>query len=562
MFLQNTYVPEASLPPAIVACKTYPYPLSMNESNTQETRLARRWFWLLVAVHVSAWTAVPALVYPSAPLDAVEMRYLGHEWQWGYHKHPPLPAWMAEAAAVACGGGFFGVYLVAQLGMAATLWAVWRLGLDLLPAARGHSHLRHAPAPRGRGENRDSTPWAALLGACLVECCYWYTFATAEFNNNIAMFPFWATTVLFLHWALESGKNRWWIAAGMSLGLCMLCKYTGATLAATMLLFMLLHPTARKSLRRPGPWLAGATATLVFLPHWVWAAANGFPTLEYAAARAVAGPPWIGHLWCPLKFAAWQLLLLAPMAWAALPLTGWPWRLRAIVPEERFRRDFLAAMALGPFVLLLAASAATNQRLLDAYGSQLWMFTGVLLLFCVETRPTAPALHRAFVRCGFVGAVFLAAVAVHVAATPYVTHKPLRVHCPSKKLASAVWAQWTRRYSAPLPVVAGDWWLAAQIALHGPDRPVIYGSAEVHRLDMGPRSSPWTSDEELIRRGGVIVWDDVGCRDNPRKTLEPRYPGIEFLEKPLSIPWRTGAKIPPLRVGVAIVPPRGESRKD
>ena len=58
------------------------------------------------------------------------MHYWGHQWQLGYHKHPPLPAWIAEAAAVGCGGHFWGVYLVSQLGIVACLWAVWRLGRD------------------------------------------------------------------------------------------------------------------------------------------------------------------------------------------------------------------------------------------------------------------------------------------------------------------------------------------------------------------------------------------------------------------------------------------------
>ncbi len=505
------------------------------EIHSEETKTTRRLFWLLVAVHVIAWTVVPALVHPQAPLDAVEMRYIGHEWQWGCHKHPPLPAWMAEVGAVASGESFWGVYLVAQLCMAATLWAVWRLGGKLL------------------------RPWLALLGACLVECSYWYTFATAEFNNNIAMFPFWALAILFLYYALESGKNRWWIATGASLGLGLLCKYSVAMLVATMLLFMLLHPTARKAWRRPGPYLTTLVAALVFLPHFLWVVANDFPTLGYAAARSRSGPFMIGHLWCPLKFAGIQLLLLLPMFWAALPLTGWRWRLRPIVPEERFSRDYLAAMVLGPFALHLVAAGLFNKRLLDAYGSQLWMFTGVLLLFCLAIRPETRSLRRSFRRSIAIGIVFLAAVAVHCVATPYITGKPLRVHCPTAALASQVREKWTRRYGTPLPIVAGDWWLAANIALAGPDRPVVYGSSDINRLDMGPQCSGWCSDEELLAHGGVVVWDVWGCKDDPHKVLESRFPGVEFLKKPLTIPWRTGAKIRPLRVGVAIVPPRGRN---
>jgi 4-amino-4-deoxy-L-arabinose transferase-like glycosyltransferase len=500
---------------------------------SEEARLAGRLFWLLVVVHVVVWTVVPALRDPNAPLDMVEMRYWGQQWQLGYHKHPPLPSWIAAAAAECCGGSFWGVYLVAQLGMAAAFWAVWRLGNALL-------------APR-----------LALLGACLLETSFYYTFNSAEFNNNVAMFPYWALAVLFLYWALESGKNRWWIATGVALGLGLMCKYTVTILAVTMLLFMLLHPAARRAWLRPGPYLTTAFAALVFFPHAAWAVAHRFPTLEYAAVRSRSGPFLIGHLLCPLEFAGSQLLVLLPTAWAILPLTGIRWRLRPLAPAERFHRDFLLAMALGPFALHLLAAGVLNRWLLSAYGSQLWMFTGVLLLFCLATVPTQAALRRSFVRCIAIGIVFVVGFVVHGAATPYLFNVALRIHCPSPALATQVRELWTRRYGQPLPMVAGDWWLASNIAFYGPDCPVIYGGSDLNHLDMGPGCSGWTNDTELLSRGGVVVWNADTCADDPRKILPPRFPRVEFLS-PLSIPWQTGAKIPPLQVGVAIIPPHSQ----
>ena len=224
----------------------------------RQSRAAARAFWLLAGLHLALWTLVPLMVQPVAPLDVVEMRYWGHQWQLGYHKHPPLPAWIAEAAAVACGGHFWGVYLVSQLGIVACLWAVWRLGRDILP------------------------PWLAFLGACLMETSYWYTLGTVEYNNNVGMFPFWAMAILFLYQALKveaascrftgasetaasghttrqdaastrsaSGCVRWWLAVGAMLGLAMLCKYSAAVLAATIFLFLVAHPAARRTWRRP-----------------------------------------------------------------------------------------------------------------------------------------------------------------------------------------------------------------------------------------------------------------------------------------------------------------------
>jgi 4-amino-4-deoxy-L-arabinose transferase-like glycosyltransferase len=505
-------------------------------SRVEEATFASRWFWLLIAAHVIVWTAVPALVQPCAPLDAVEMRYLGAEWQLGYHKHPPLPSWIAAAAAECCGGSFCGVYLAAQLGMAAAFWAVWRLGCELL-------------APR-----------LALLGVCLLECSYYYTFSTAEFNNNVAMFPFWALAVLFLYWSLTSGKNGYWIATGLSLGLAMLCKYSAAMLVAPMLLFMLVHPQARRAWLHAGPYLTVAAAALVFLPHAVWIVNHRFPTLSYAASRSHTGPPLAGHLLCPLEFLGSQLLVLLPTAWAILPLSGIRWRLRSVPRDEKFSRDFLVAMALGPFLLHLLAAGILNRWLLSAYGSQLWMFLGVLLLFCLAIRPTRVALRQSFVRCIVVGIVFAVGLAVYSVTTPYLFKIALRIHCPSQALAAEVHDLWNQRYNRPLPIIAGDWWLASQVAFDAPDHPIVYGGSDLNRLDMGPMCSGWTNDEQLLSRGGVIIWDDAARKDNPRGVLRVRFPIAEF-PPPLSIPWRTGAKIPPLQVGIAVIPPRAQDGK-
>jgi hypothetical protein len=496
-----------------------------------EIRAAVRWFWLLVFVHVLGWTVVSALTCQNAPLDTVEMRYLGHYWQLGCHKHPPLPGWIAEIAATAVGGHFWGVYLAAQLGMAAAFWAVWRLGREML-------------APR-----------LALLGVCLLECAYYYTFATVEFNNNVAMFPYWALAVLFFYWALQSGKNRWWIATGVSLGLGLMCKYTAAMLIAPMFLFMLLHPEARRAWRRPGPYLTIVAAALVFSPHAAWAVAHDFPTLKYASARSHDGPSLVGHLLCPLEFAGSQLLVLLPLFWAALPLTGWRWRLRPIAAEERFKRDFLLMAALGPFVLHLLVAGLLNRRLLSAYGSQLWMFTGVLLLFCLVLKPTRSALRQCFVRCVAVGAILAIGFVAHGRATPYLFKVALRAHCPSQALAEKVEELWTARYGSPLPIIAGDWWLSGNIGFYGHDHPLMYGGSDLNCLDMGCGCSDWTSDAELLSRGGIIVWNAGAYHGNAHETLKTKYPNVKFLPD-LTIPWQTGASIPPLRVGAALIPPK------
>ncbi|MHC4179000.1 MAG: hypothetical protein ACYSWU_15915, partial [Planctomycetota bacterium] len=75
----------------------------------------------------------------------------------------------------------------------------------------------------------------------------------------------------------------------------------------------------------------------------------------------------------------------------------------------------------------------------------------------------------------------------------------------------------------------------------------------------GPRYSPWTSDEDLKSRGGVILWDCRRRGDQLPVELRERFGTAEVLD-PLTISCQTGARTPPVRVGAAIVPPGSDRR--
>src|SRR5690606_25389546 len=90
-----------------------------------------RLFWLLVFVHLVVWMSICIFAQPNAPLDTVEQIFWGIHWQLGYHKHPPLPAWIA-AGAVWLAGEVWGAYLAGQIAVLTCIWAAWRLGREYL----------------------------------------------------------------------------------------------------------------------------------------------------------------------------------------------------------------------------------------------------------------------------------------------------------------------------------------------------------------------------------------------------------------------------------------------
>jgi 4-amino-4-deoxy-L-arabinose transferase-like glycosyltransferase len=513
-----------------------------------DLRFSRQILWLFMLGHLVAWTSVAVLTQPNAPVDTVEMVYWGHQWEWGYHKHPPLPSWVCETLVVLGGGSVWMTYLAAQIAVVVCFWAAWRLALEMVP------------------------PRTALLAACLLECCYYYNFTSVELNNNVGMYPFWALAVLSLYAALKRDRYRDWVATGVWLGLGMLSKYSMALLVLTMLAFGLINRKARSAWSRPGPYLTLLVALLIFSPHAYWAISYRFPGVGWALESTQAGrQPAVRHLLYPLEFALAQLWALTPMIVVALPLTGYHWRLRRVPgardglaghhpkvgPATRFDRDFLVALGLGPFLAHLALSPLVGVRLHSMYGSQLWTFAGLLMLFCLQTRDIRLVWRKVLIGCCTMGVVFLAAAVIRNVAGPYVRGKSSRVHFPGRALATQVDRLWNRRYDRPLPIVAGEWWLAANTALYGPSRPTVYGGRLGDSLDFAPRYSPWTSDEDLKRRGGVILWDSRRSGEGLPRELRQRFRHAEVLP-PLTIPYQTGAKIPPARIGVAVVPPGGD----
>jgi len=61
-------------------------------------------------------------------LDIIEGLAWGHEWQLGYHKGPPLFAWLVELAAVLSGKQLWLIYLESQICVAVAFFGVWQLG--------------------------------------------------------------------------------------------------------------------------------------------------------------------------------------------------------------------------------------------------------------------------------------------------------------------------------------------------------------------------------------------------------------------------------------------------
>jgi 4-amino-4-deoxy-L-arabinose transferase-like glycosyltransferase len=497
-----------------------------------EARLCTRLFWGWLILRTASWTGLACVSQANAPLDLIEWLGWGHEWRWGYPKHPPLPAWIAEVFARLSPGQVWGVYLASYLCVAVCLWAVWRLGRELLP------------------------PRLALAAAVCMEGLIFFNYDASEFSNNVVLNACWALTVLCFHRALRTDRWTWWVALGLAVGLGLLSKYTLAVLLVPLTLVLLAEGSAGHLVRRPGPYLAALTALGVLAPHLVWMVQSEFITVRYGLERAAAPGSWVAHVNNPVLFALSQLGRLLPVFFVVLPLTGWRWQPRPVGPDQRRDRDFLLVMVLGPVALLLLGSLLTGNQLREIWGSPLWTFTGLLLLVALRTDAAAPALARVRWHLGLVMLLFVGVTLGKNWLEPMLSHKPGRIHFPGKRLAEKVTRAWQRQCARPFPIVGGEPWLAGNIGCYATHRPSVYASGEMAFWFMNARTAPWIRDDELQTRGGVLVWDAASHGDALPGELRARFPTAR-VQPAVVLPYQCPYPVRPARTGVAFVLPSG-----
>ena len=89
-------------------------------------------------------------------------------------------------------------------------------------------------------------------------------------------------------------------------------------------------------------------------------------------------------------------------------------------------------------------------------------------------------------------------------------------------------------------------------------RPHVYGGGlNPDTPEPSPRHNPWTGDEALRREGGIILWNADHHGSALAGWLCERFPAHELLE-PVTLRWKTGAELPPIRVAMALIPPASD----
>ena len=318
-------------------------------------------------IHIAVWTLVPTVLYPNLPLDLIEARTYGPEWQLGYDKLPPMPWWMIEVMYRLVGADW-SYYLLSQVVVVAAFAIVWLAALPLVGAA------------------------GALASVLIVDGLHYFNFTAAKFNHDVAQLPFWALAGFAFHRAMREGRLGSWALLGAALGLAFWAKYFIVMLAIPMALFVLIDPVARRALRTPGPYVAIAVGLLVVLPHLIWLIANDFLPLAYAETRLAPARGALDHLTRPLIFVAGQLFWLIPSLLIALPLL-YPRNNPPTPAVDPRDRRIITLIVFGPASLLVAGGLERGPA--DHHVGLSVLAVPRALAGDARARPARPAAARA-----------------------------------------------------------------------------------------------------------------------------------------------------------------------
>jgi hypothetical protein len=422
-------------------------------------------------------------------------------WDWsrrlatGYFDHPPLIAWLIRAGTVIAGDTALGV----RLG---PIIAGTMAGLFVVAAAQ-----RLAGGRAGL--------LAALVFALMPLSAAGLVLATPDAPLfACAAASTWAVIRALEHPARSRASLRWWMIAGLALGLAMTAKYTAVLLPLGVVIGLLARAGLRARLREPGPYAAVALALLVFSPVILWNAWHDWASFAFQLSHGLT-PASGSVIKRELDLLGGQLGLVTPILFVML-----------VVAAVRSRRaDVPALLAITAAVIFAFFMYSASKRRAEANWPALAYVPGILVLVAHE----GAQRWRGWMRGGLVLAGILTLVTYVNTFTP-VLPVPARRDPVARAhgwdvLATAV----NRTYGPHLRISSYRTWVAAdryqeasELAFHLPDRPQAFAlnlTTRPNHYDLWPgfpqRAQP--------RDGLLLVVDEVAGEHPTVVLLTPHF---------------------------------------
>ena len=481
---------------------------------------------LVVLLQAAIWLILPLLLYRSPPADLATVLAFGREYRVGTDLGPPLAFWVADIAFRAAGNHMFGVYLLAQLCSVTTFWALFLLARSIVGGQQ------------------------AVLAVLLTLTVTAFGSPGVEFGPLVLARPLWALLLLHSWQLIGLNRRNAWFAWSIEAGLLLLTTPAASGLLVLIAGFGLATRRGRRMLTSFDPLFALLVIVVLVLPYLIW----------LIRADTLALPPWpdIADLrgralhWAALfgglLLAISGILLLAALnsRWFARTPEEAPIIYRP--PVDPLARDFVYFFAIAPALAGSLISGLFNlDRVAGGAGVALLM-SGLAVI--VATGDLIQLRRQRLLRSVWALAVIAPALAV-IAATvflPWTGRAEVATSMPGRAIAHFFGDSFERRTNQRLRAVTGDPQLATLISLDK-GRPHLF-------LGATPERTPWLTLAKFNETGGVVVWRASDTSGTPPPEIAQRFPGL-VPEVPRAFEWLVTGRQPLLRIGWAIVRPKG-----
>jgi hypothetical protein len=480
--------------------------------------------YVTLALHALIWTLASWLYRGNLDWagDMLENYAWGIEWQAGYHKHPPLFAWITAA--------WFSVFPRTDLAYFALS------NVNALVGLCGIAALARRFLP----------PGPAAVAALAMAVSPVYTTLAIKFNANTVLLSVWPWVAYCFVRYVQEGARKLALLLGAVAALAMLGKYFSIVLLAGLAAAAMARPAWRARVLRPESLLAIMAGTIVLWPHLRWLLQSGMPTFAYARERmaeiehplAVVTADMVAYA---LAQGAYLLPCMAFVLLIARQKRVHAARLMLAGLLRRSTDRDLWWLSMGTLLAIGVLALATRTRVSVLWGNAQW-FAVVPLWLVILGRAGITLDMR---RIPQVMAVYWVAVLCVSALAGYlrvVNHERLAAE-PRAELAQAARAAWRQHMGTPLGIVAGNDKEARSIA--------FYGEGLTRYWDVfDPATTPWLSAADVGRQGALLVCQaaDARCRDAAASFTEARPVAVDVAKR------RWGVSLPGRRYLLYMMP--------
>jgi 4-amino-4-deoxy-L-arabinose transferase-like glycosyltransferase len=224
-------------------------------------------------------------------------------WDWsrtlmpGYFDHPPAIALLIRAGTAIFGYHAIGVRFFSILAGTGAIYACALTSREL--AGDGAAKL------------------AVLLLCCMPLAAVGLILATPDAPMLCA--ASWALYGVVRAIGVPTGGDgsalRWWLVAGLAIGLAMASKYTSILVPVSIALACVLHPRLQNEFGEPGPYVAVAIASLVLAPVLWWNWRHDWVSFAFQLGHGLGEPQGgaLGALNRELELIGGQIGLVSPI---------------------------------------------------------------------------------------------------------------------------------------------------------------------------------------------------------------------------------------------------------